>query len=167
MQQQIDHVSHVCFIYRRENFAAAMAEFSRALGISDWDGPVELPTLGLLQAQSVSAGIEIIAPLQEGTLFDDHLHARGEGFFALTYGVADVRQAAAQAQARGVPPCLDASGNPVFIDAMRINGGAPAHERWKDFLETYQEIPLQPVAGVNLYLGQIAPQRKAAPDQDR
>ena len=157
MQQQINHVSHVCFIYRKENLLTAMKQFGDALGISDWDGPQELPYFGVLQTQSVSAGIEILAPLQDGTAFDEYLNARGEGFFALIYGVADVRAAAAQAQARGIKPWLDEAGNPVLIDAMHINNGGPAYAAWAVRLKNYLEIPLQPVCGVNFYLGQIEP----------
>jgi hypothetical protein len=157
VQQQVDHVSHVCFIYRKENFATAVQQFAAALGISDWDGPQELPYFGVLQTQSVSAGIEILAPLQDGTVFDEYLRTRGEGFFALIYGVANVRKAAAEAEARGILPIVGEDGAPVFIDAMRINHGGPAYADWKNRIRTYQEIPLQPISGVNIYLGQIEP----------
>ena len=160
MQPQINHVSHVCFIYRKENFAKAKQQFGDALGITDWDGPQELPYFGVLQTQSVSAGIEILAPLQEGTQFDDYLQTRGEGFFALIYGVEDIGKAVRRAQDKGIEPYLDADGKPLLIDAMHINNGGPAYASWAGRVKTYLEVPLKPISGVNFYLGQIEPEQQ-------
>jgi 4-hydroxyphenylpyruvate dioxygenase-like putative hemolysin len=157
MQQQIDHVSHVCFIYKKENLAAAKKQFGDAFGISDWDGPAELPYFGILQTQSVSAGIEIIAPLGDDTEFAGYLRVHGEGFFALIFGVRDLDKAVKQAREKGAEPHLTAAGEPVLIDAMRIDGGRPAYASWSERLKAYREVPLKPICGVNFYLGQIEP----------
>ncbi len=157
MQQHINHVDHVVFIYRLENFETAKEQFSKALGINDWDGPAELPYFGVLHTQSLSTGMEILAPLQEGTPFDDYLRERGEGFFALVYGVANVRKAAEEAQARGIQFHLDESGKPWVIDVLHIDNGKPTYRHWADRLKAYLEIPLKPVCGINFYLGQIEP----------
>ncbi len=160
MQQHINHVDHVCFIYRRENFEKAKDQFTKALGITDWNGPQELPYFGVLQAQSLSTGIEILTPLIDGTPFDDYLRERGEGFLALIYGVADVHKAAAEAQANGIQPIFDENGKPVLIDALTIDNGKPAYADWPTRLKRYLEIPLQPVCGVNMYFGEIVPAQK-------
>lgn len=157
MQQQVDHVSHVCFIYRPENFHAAIKQFSDAFGIDDWDGPAKLPYFGILQTQSVSAGIEILAPIEEGTQFSDYLSRHGEGFFALIYGVRDVEAAARKAMEKGIEPVYTEDGQPMLIDAMTIDNGQPAYASWPARIKIYKEIPLQPVGGVNVYLGQIEP----------
>lgn len=157
MQQQVDHVSHVCFIYDLDHLESARNEFSAALGIDDWDGPTELAAFDVMHTQSLSAGIELLAPLTPAGPFHEYLAAHGEGFFALIHGVADVQAAADAAARRGIEPQRDLDGAPVAIDALRIANGEPQYARWAEVLRTYREIPLQPVAGVNIYLGQIEP----------
>jgi hypothetical protein len=157
VQHQINHVSHICFIYELENLDAARQQFSDAFGITDWDGPTELSFFGVLQTQSLSTGIEILAPLHDKGPFNDYLKARGEGFFAVIFGVADLETAVRKAQERGIEAVLDADGRPLLIDALTIAAGEPAHLSWRDRVRVYRETPLQPVAGVNAYLGQIEP----------
>jgi len=157
MHQQLDHVSHVCFIYDVERLEWARQEFSDAFGIDDWDGPVDLAAFGVLQTQSVSAGIEILAPLTDTGPFREYLDTHGEGFFALIYGVRDLNAAVRSAQERGARPALDAEGRPLLIDALTIDNGAPAYPSWRESLRTYRETPFEPVAGVNVYLGEIEP----------
>jgi hypothetical protein len=154
---QANHVSHVVFIYKRENFDRARKQFGDALGITDWHGPKELEFFGVLHTQSLSAGIEILSPIREGTMFDQYLKTKGEGFFVLVYGVNDVRKAQAQAQARGIQPELDEKGNPVYFDIMQTFNGGPPYEDWPVKMKHYKEMPLMPICGVNLYLGQIEP----------
>ena len=157
MQQHVNHVDHVCFIYRLENFEKAKDQFSKAFGITDWDGPQELPGFDVLQTQSLSTGMEIIAPLKEGTFFDEYLRTHGEGFYSLIFGVADVHKAAAAAQANGIQPHLDEKGKPVLVNPMILANGKPVYESWTKRVDTYLEIPLQPICGVHFYLGEIKP----------
>jgi hypothetical protein len=158
MQQQINHVSHVCFIYSRINLPKAMEKFGKALGINDWDGPIEIPDFGILQAQSVKAGIELLAPLdEEEGPFAEHLRTKGEGFYALVYGVADVRSAAEQAAKAGIAVVENEKGEHLVIDSMKGPNGKPAHSSWTGKFERYEEIPLHPLFGVNFFLGQLEP----------
>ncbi len=159
MQQQVNHVDHVCFVYKNENVATAMKKFGDALGITDWDGPKELPYFGVIHVQSLSAGIEILSPLPEGCPLplNEYMQTHGEGFYALIYGVSNVREAAAQAKAKGIQAVTDEAGNPMLIDSLRIDNGKPAYAAWGERIKTYLEIPLQPVCGVNFLLSEIVP----------
>lgn len=158
MKQQVHHVSHVSFVYRLENFHAAQDEFARAFGIDDWDGPVEVPAFGILQSLSVSTGIELLAPLyEEGNAFADHIREKGEGVFAVIFGVADLREAARAAKERGIGMKTNPDGTPMIIDGMTICGGQPPFASWHDKLKRYEEVWLDPVGGVNAFLGQIEP----------
>ncbi len=159
MQQQINHVSHVCFVFKLENLPIAQREFGKAFGITEWDGPTEIPEWGIRLVQSVSAGIELLAPTTDDSnnMFVNHLRLKGEGFFALTFGVADVRAAAERAKRLGIAMHEDQNGVPAVIDGMRTLDGKPAHAAWSKTLRRYEEVSLKPVCGVNFYLGQIEP----------
>lgn len=168
MQQQINHVSHVLFVFKPENLRTAMDQFSKAFGIADWDGPTEIaqhsnPEMaklfgrGLLIAQAVSEGIELLAPLSEGNVFADHIKEKGEGFFAMIYGVPDVRAAAEAARSNGVAVHEDEHGAPLVIDGLRMINGGPVHPSWADKLRRYEEVSLKPLCGLNFYLSQIEP----------
>lgn len=157
MRQQLNRVDHVTFIYRRDNFSSAMREFTSALGITDWDGPSELAAFGVLHAQSVEAGIELLAPLGDEGMFADHLRAHGEGFFALIFGVPDLDTAVKQAAVSGTHPVTGDDGRPLIFDAMVLLDGKPAYASWSRKFHLYREVLLQPVAGQNIYLGQIEP----------
>jgi len=157
MQQQVNHVSHVCFVFRPENLTAAMQEFGKAFGITEWDGPTEIPEFGILLAQAVSEGVELLAPVRDDNIFAEHLKAKGEGFFAMTFGVADVRAAAEKARRAGIEMHEDEQGAPFIIDGMTAVNGGPAHPSWASKLRRYEEVSLKPVCGLNFYLGQIEP----------
>jgi 4-hydroxyphenylpyruvate dioxygenase-like putative hemolysin len=149
-------IDHVVFIYRLENLDAARDELSAALGITDWDGPKEFERFGIIQTQSVSAGVELLAPTGDHGFIADHLKQHGEGFFSLVYGVEDLDKAVQEARDRGIEPVLDDDGSPLIIDSM-VGGddGGPAHPTWVGKVTVYKEVPLQPVAGLSLYLGEI------------
>ncbi len=158
MKQQINHVSHVSFVYRLENLMAAKEEFANAFGITDWDGPEDIDAFDIRMVLSVSTGIELIAPLhEENNRFADHIRDKGEGFFAVIFGVADVRAAARQAQQKGIGMVCDPDGTPAIIDAMVMADGQPPFATWNDKLRTYQEVWLSPIGGVQALLGQIEP----------
>ncbi|MDT2003850.1 hypothetical protein FXW78_01510 [Rhodococcus opacus] len=156
MGKRTNVIDHVTFIYRKENLDAARAELSAALGITDWDGPTEFKRFGITQIQSVSAGVELLAPTGDHGFIADHLKEHGEGFFALIYGVEDLDKAVQEARARGIEPVLDDDGSPLVIDSM-VGGadGGVAHPTWAGRVTVYKEVPLHPVAGLNLYLGEI------------
>jgi 4-hydroxyphenylpyruvate dioxygenase-like putative hemolysin len=157
VQQQVERVDHVAFVYRKENFEQAKQQLTDALGIDDWDGPAEIKQFNMLHAQSLKTGIEVLSPLTDEGFIADHLRSHGEGFFALVFGVADVHEALRRAQARGIQPVPDENGTPLLIDGLNDLNGEPSYPSWQDKLKTYLEIPLLPVAGLNFYFGQIEP----------
>ena len=156
MRKQINHVSHVCFVFKKENLVIAMKKFQDAFNITDWDGPQEFPAFGVVQAQSVSAGIEIMAPLDDGdNPFAEHIRQKGEGFFALIYGVEDLHKAAKMAQEKGIELQLGKDGRPIVYDSMVMHGDY-IHKSWPTKMKTYREIPFS-LFGINFFLGQIEP----------
>jgi hypothetical protein len=158
MQQQVNHVSHVSFIYTRQNLPAAKLDFEHAFQITDWDGPTEIRSLGVVQIISMSAGIELIAPLgDENNPFAQHIRDKGEGFFALVFGVADVRAAGERAKGLGLGLLETEDGSPWIMDGLHVNDGEPAHPNWDKRFRRFEEMALKPVRGMNLFLGQIEP----------
>ncbi|KAK6378798.1 hypothetical protein LTS17_006501 [Exophiala oligosperma] len=147
--QQINHVSHVCFIVRKENLQLFKDQLTRAFNVTDWDGPLEVTPMGLLQTGSISTGLEIIAPLDdqdEDNVFTQHIQAKGEGLFSVIYGVKDVELAAKEAQERGT----------------ELMNGPDVHAAWNERLKVYREIALKPMFGINFWLGQIEPLRSGS-----
>ena len=159
MQKQVGRVDHVTFIYKKENLDSAIKQLGDALGITDWEGPVEFKRFGILQAQSLEAGVELLAPTGETGFIADYLREHGEGFFALILGVDDLDKAVTAARDKGIEPVLDENGEPLVIDSLAIgaNGKPGGHASWPSKLKTYKEVPFENVAGINLYLGEIEP----------
>ncbi len=153
-QQQINHVSQICLIYERENLQDAVDQFSKAFGITDWDGPIEIPSAGIVIYQAVQHGIEILSPIGEDNIFAEHLKTKGEGFFAMTFGVADLRAAAREAQSRGIGMEEDANGVPVVTGGTRET---QPNAIWRNRFDRYEEVSLKPLCGLNFYLGQLEP----------
>ncbi|KAJ9646676.1 hypothetical protein H2204_000368 [Knufia peltigerae] len=163
--QQINHVSHVCFIVRKENLQLFKDQLTRAFNVTDWDGPLEVTPMGLLQTGSISTGLEIIAPLDdqdEDNVFTQHIQAKGEGLFSVIYGVKDVELAAKEAQERGTELMNGPDGKPLTIDSMTGMNGQPVHAAWNERLKVYREIALKPMFGINFWLGQIEPLRSGS-----
>ncbi|MBA4026366.1 MAG: hypothetical protein C0482_28830 [Gordonia sp.] len=152
MGKRTNVVDHVVFVYHIENLDAAQRDLGAALGISDWDGPTDFERFGIVQVQSVSAGIELLAPTSDSGFVADHLRKHGEGFFALVYGVEDLDTAVRIAREEGIEPVLNDSGLPLIIDSVNAD---TVHPTWAGKVTVYREVPLQPVAGLNLYLGEI------------
>lgn len=158
MEQKIDHVNHVCFLFKLENLERAIEQFTKALGIDDWDGPRSVPQFGVHHAQSLNSGIELLAPsTTEESMFTAHLREHGEGFFALTYGVADLGAAIERARANGIGMVEIGKEQPLVIDSLDPAVGEAPYPEWKSRLKRYQHVPLLPLMGLNINIGQIEP----------
>ncbi len=156
MQQQIGHVDHVVFIYKKENLSRMVEEFGKVLNITDWDGPEDVPYFGVFKAQSLEAGLELVAPLSDEGPLADHLRTHGEGFYALIYGVKDIFKAVEHAQKHDANIQLDENGKPLLLDCLTIIDGKPVHASWESRTQKYLEVPLT-LGGLNCYLSEIVP----------
>jgi hypothetical protein len=155
--QNVQRIDHVVFIYHKENIAHAIDQFSKAFGVTDWDGPVDMPAFGIVQGQSVKAGIEVLAPLDasDDSIFSKHLRERGEGFFSLVFGVANLRESAERAEKQGIKFKRGENGDFLLIDSMVNKDGGPGHASWATRLNRYDEYWLEPLLGETFFLSQI------------
>jgi hypothetical protein len=104
MNQNINHVDHVIWISPIENLMANVAQLSE-LTNHKFDGPFDREELGVRSCLSWEGGIEILAPLDIATPLADrireHLATKGEGLFAIVFGVPDIMAAKARADRLG------------------------------------------------------------------
>jgi Glyoxalase-like domain len=103
----VDHVDHVVWVARPENVEASAAQLGALSGI-ELDGPWVRDDIGLTIYVSWDAGLEIVAPHPEQTAFNqplhDHLASRGEGMYAIVFGVEDIEAARERARTLGYSP---------------------------------------------------------------
>ena len=148
-----DGISRVVMIYRPENLRGAVKEFTRALDITDFEGPYDLEEMGVQVVISWTAGIELIAPMQSGThsaAMWDVLKQRGEGMFNLVYRVRNLQKAEAHAAAHGYPRRGEQ------INALDVE------QSWRDRFRLLKEAALENIAGTAVTLIQIEPTRREA-----
>lgn len=115
-RRNVGRIDHIILLYRdRESQEAARTKFTALLGIDDWD-EVGAGDEGIYIIISWVSGIELICPIREVPAFERHLAAHGEGFYAMVFGVADLKQAVAQIKAvtGRSPHLLGAAPAPVY-----------------------------------------------------
>lgn len=139
-------VQRVVMVYRPENFQSALEEFRNVLNITDFDGPHDLPALGLRVALSWDTGVEIITPMAQGPYVEsmwEILKTKGEGIFNLVYQVDDLSRAEQRAALHG-RPCVGG-----HLDALEVQSA------WRERFRIALEAPLTPIAGVSVTLIQL------------
>jgi hypothetical protein len=129
-----------------------MDQLTLALGVSGWDGPIDLPQYGVAVAIAIDAGIEIVSPLSDDSAAAEHIRVHGEGVYTFCFGVADIEAAVDRAAAAGVPR----SDAPI-IDSLSANGGQPFFAGWDKRFRVVRELWLGPIAGMRIVLGQFEP----------
>jgi hypothetical protein len=147
-------VTHAIFVCELAVLDATVARLSAALDVHDWDGPADLPYLGLRNAISHSSGLEIVAPLDDTSPLAEHLRIHGEGLYGVVFGVADLETAIARASEHGVAPA--APGDPIF-DVLRLDRGGPVYATYPQRFAVFKEAILALVHGTRVILGQIEP----------
>jgi hypothetical protein len=159
MAQAVGRVGLVVLACELANHQSIVTRLSEALDIHDWDGPADLPLFGLRVAVSHGSGLEIVAPLDAGSAVSAHLRERGEGVFAVVFGVDDLARATQYAAAHGMPPPASLPGLPdaVVIDSLVANEGGPVFPSYPDRFAVHRETVLQQVAGIHVILGQLEP----------
>jgi hypothetical protein len=106
-----NHVDHVAWISRLENLAANIAELEKLTGATLTR--FERKDMGFVMCISWEAGLEVVAPLEEPTDFNqwlrDWLDTRGEGVISVVFGVRDLDRHKARLAALGIEvgPLMD------------------------------------------------------------
>lgn len=104
MNQNINHIDHVIWVSHLENLVANIGRLSE-LTNQRFDGPLDRPDVGLRTYLSWEGGIEIVAPLDVDTPLAHHLRdqlaKKGEGLWAVAFGVPDIMAAKARAERLG------------------------------------------------------------------
>ena len=140
---RIDHI--VLAFQSRSNLDRERERLTALLGVDDWEELGEIENVGLYIWISWRAGLELICPTRPGSIVEDHLAARGEGFYSMVFGVEDLDAAIARVNENG--------GHAVPLDAT-TPAGALRH------YEVTREAVVGEVGGINVLLGEFALPRK-------
>jgi 4-hydroxyphenylpyruvate dioxygenase-like putative hemolysin len=106
----VGRIDHIVLAYHdRASQARARDEFSRLLGVDDWEDLGELEDVKLAIWISWQAGLELICPTGPGSFADEHLARHGEGFFSMVFGVEDLPAAMKRVEESG--------GNAIPLEA--------------------------------------------------
>jgi hypothetical protein len=96
MRQNINRIDHVVWIAHLENQTACVRKLSEMFRV-EFLGPCLQHHMGMQVCVSWEGGLEVIAPIDEDTpqanSLRAHLKERGEGFFAVVFGVPDIEEA--------------------------------------------------------------------------
>lgn len=111
MKKFINHVDHVAWISRPENIEANVAQLEKLTGAKLTR--FERKDMGFVMYISWEAGLEVVAPLDYPTEFNqmlrEWLDTRGEGVMSVVFGVKDLDKHKARLEALGIPvgPLMD------------------------------------------------------------
>jgi hypothetical protein len=125
MAQNTKHVDHVFWICRLEN-QASYAQQLAAICDTEFHGPVDRPDLGTRIYISWRSGLEIIAPLEETTIYSvsltEHLAKRGEGLLGVIFGIADIEEGRKRAIRLGyaVSPVIEHAGHEPYLGETEV-----------------------------------------------
>lgn len=157
LDQRVLQVNHVCLIYYPENVERAVAALERFLGVPFPE--IRAKASGFRVWMNLDAGLEILAPVGRagdvgavGAVAEridslyQHLDTRGEGQWAVVFGVADLDEAVERAADAGAVPGARWEGAPADV--------SPLYER-------FEEQEIGEFHGVNWLFGHIVPMRGA------
>lgn len=108
MNQNINHVDHIVWVSHLENLEANVAKLEQLARVK-LRGPFDRTDLGMRVCVSFEGGVEILAPLDGidtvmSRFCRDALEKKGEGMFAIVYGVPDIMEARENAARLGYTP---------------------------------------------------------------
>jgi hypothetical protein len=105
MKKFTNHIDHVAWISWPENLEANIAELEKLTGAKLTR--FERKDMGFVMYISWEAGLEVVAPLEEPTEFNQWLRqwleTKGEGVMSVVFGVRDLDKHKARLEALGVP----------------------------------------------------------------
>lgn len=142
MQKFTNHVDHVAWLSRPENLAANVARLEALTGASLTRFDRE--DMGFSMCISWEAGLEVVAPMEERTAFNQwlwsELDRKGEGVSSVVFGVRDLDAHKARLERMGftVGPLMD---------------DHPASP-WHDKLVLWERLAGEAI-GTNIVLGDI------------
>jgi len=111
MKKFINHVDHVAWISRPENLDANVAQLEKLTGATLTR--FSRKDMGFTMCISWEAGLEVVAPMEERTDFNQwlwsELEAKGEGVTSVVFGVKDLDAHKARLEKLGfeVGPLMD------------------------------------------------------------
>jgi hypothetical protein len=159
MQQAVGRVCLVVLVCELRNHSSTVERLSAVLDVHDWDGPADLPYLGLRNAVSHASGLEVVAPLEEGSALSAHLSEHGEGVYALVFGVRSLEESIARAHGEGVGLAGHVDGLPELgiLDSLHLNSGGPVYPSYPRRFAVHRQAILQPFTAIQMILGQLEP----------
>jgi len=111
MKKFRNHIDHVAWISRLENIEANVAQLEKLAGAKL--RRFQREDMGFVMYISWEAGLEVVAPLEKPTEFNQILHewlkTRGEGVMSVVFGVKDLDAHKARLEKLGfeVGPLMD------------------------------------------------------------
>lgn len=111
MKKFTNHIDHVVWISRLENIETNVAELEKVADVKLQR--FECKDMGFVMYLNWEAGLEVVAPMQERSDFNQALHDRlqshGEGLLGVVFGVRDLDKHKARLEAQGIPvgPLMD------------------------------------------------------------
>jgi len=101
LQHASQRIDHLAIIVHPENLDTYIEKFSKLLGVT-FDDVIRAEDAGVAAALSWDSGLEIVAPLRKEGRYWERLERFGEGCTVLVFGVDDIDEAAARANAMGI-----------------------------------------------------------------
>jgi hypothetical protein len=141
-RRNVGTIDHIVLAYRsRESQEEARQEFHDLLGVDDWVDLGELPEFGIRILISWKGGLELLSPTRPGSLIDEHLAGRGEGFYSMVFGVANLDDSIDRLQRAG-------------HSAYRLS---PAPDEVLRRLEVSREASIGEVGSIPVLIGEFKP----------
>lgn len=152
MKQIKNRIDHVAWMCRPENHDAYVKKLSDLLEVT-FEANDGGPEFGLRLSWSWSAGLEVLSPAgnekPHSKMCWDFLEKKGEGLFAVVFGVDDVQKSIDRAKSLGYTP------SPLLYLPETT-------KPWRKRVEECTESVLDVFLGENLAIGRIITDRVAA-----
>jgi hypothetical protein len=150
LTQAKQRIDHLAIIVRPENLELYVQKLSQLLNVT-FDDVVRAEDAGVAAALSWDSGLEIVAPLRQEGRYWERLQRFGEGCTVLIFGVDDMDEAVARANAMG-----------VSSREWRFDPSFPWLRRFKSFREAKLEA-FPPEFAMELTLSEIVPRDANTP----
>jgi hypothetical protein len=146
MAQITNRIDHVAWMCRPENHDAYVEKLSKLFNIT-FEADDGGPDFGLRITWSWSAGLEVLSPAGDpdapyAKMGWDFIAHKGEGLFAMVFGVEDVAATMEHARSLGYDP-------------SPLHSLPPTEKAWRKRVQDCTESVLEVWLGENLAIGRI------------